>query len=62
MDWASARDDVEERLRVICVRFPEVREGPTANGRSWLIRRNHFCQIHTVDDGELEQGIMIFRH
>lgn len=61
MDWDALRDDVEERLRIICTGFPEVHEGPAANGRSWLIRRNHFCQIHTVADGDSERGIMIFR-
>ena len=61
VDWDQARDHVEERLRTICVALPEVHEGPAWNGRSWLIRRNHFCQVFTIDDREAHTGIMIFR-
>ncbi|MGD9797343.1 MAG: MmcQ/YjbR family DNA-binding protein [Acidimicrobiia bacterium] len=61
MDWDRARPDVEERLHEICVALPEVHEGPAANGRSWLIRKNHFCQVFTVDEGDTQKGIIIFR-
>jgi hypothetical protein len=61
VNWELERRVVEERLRDICVAFPEVHEGPAWNGRAWLIRRNHFCQVFTIDDGETHKGIMIFR-
>jgi hypothetical protein len=61
MDWGKQRADVEERLAKICFALPEVHEGPAWNGRSFKIRNRHFCQIHTVDDGEAEKGIMVFR-
>src|SRR3954469_15456756 len=61
MDWDQARDEVEERLRKICVALPEVHEGPAWNGRSWLIRKNHFCQVFTIDDADTHKVIMIFR-
>jgi hypothetical protein len=61
MDWGQARRSVEERLSKVCTALPEVHEGPAANGRSWLIRKNHFCQVHTVDDGDEQKGILIFR-
>jgi hypothetical protein len=41
--------------------LPEVHEGPAWNGRSWLIRKNHFCQVRTVDDGDAQKGVIIFR-
>jgi hypothetical protein len=61
MDWGRARDEVEERLRVICEALPEVHEGGAFNGRSWLIRKNHFCQIHTVDRDDAQHGLLVFR-
>jgi len=61
MDWGHVRGDVEDRLRKICVALPDVHEGPAWRGRSWLVRRNHFCQVFTVDDGEAQKGIIIFR-
>jgi hypothetical protein len=61
MDWGEMREQVEERLRKICVALPEVHEGPAANGRSWLIRKGHFCQVFTIDDGDSQKGIIIFR-
>ena len=61
MDWSRERDTVEERFRRICLALPEVHEGPAFNGRSWLIRKSHFCQVHTVDDGDDQVGILIFR-
>jgi hypothetical protein len=61
VNWELVRRYVEERLHDICIAFPEVHEGPAWNGRSWLIRKNHFCQVFTVDDGETHKGIMIFR-
>lgn len=61
MDWSRARNDVEARLATICTALPEVHEGPTFNGRSWLIRKNHFCQIHTMDVGEDQRGLLVFR-
>lgn len=61
MDWEREREDVEERLCKICVALPEVHEGPAWNGRSWLIRNNHFCQVFTVDEGNSQRGIIIFR-
>jgi hypothetical protein len=61
MDWDQVRGEVEERLRKICVALPEVHEGPAWNGRSWLIRKNHFCQVFTIADGEAHKGVMIFR-
>ena len=61
MDWGQAREAVEERVRKICVVLPEVHEGPAFNGRSWLIRKNHFCQVHTFDHGEDQHGVLIFR-
>lgn len=61
MDWGQERDVIEERLRKICVALPEVHEGPAANGRSWLIRKNHFCQVFTIDQREERKGILIFR-
>lgn len=45
----------------ICVALPEVHEGPAWNGRSWLIRKNHFCQVFTIDEGEDQRGVIIFR-
>ncbi len=61
MDWGQERKDVEERLRKICVALPEVHEGPAFNGRSWLIRKNHFCQVFTVVEGHEPRGIIMFR-
>jgi hypothetical protein len=61
MDWRQEREHIEERLRKICVGLPEVHEGPAFNGRSWLIRKNHFCQVFTVDEGDEQRGIIIFR-
>lgn len=61
MDWDGMRADVEARLEQICLALPEVHEGRAFNGRSWLVRKSHFCQIHTVDDGDAQIGIMIFR-
>ncbi len=61
MGWTERRADAEGRLRRICEELPEVHERPAGNGRSWLIRKNHFCQIHTVDDGDDQKGILIFR-
>jgi hypothetical protein len=61
MDWDQVRADVEERLRTMCVALPEVHEGPAWKGRSWLIRRNHFCQVFTIDDGGARKGVIIFR-
>jgi hypothetical protein len=61
MDWGQQREDVEERLRQICVALPEVHEGLAFNGRSWLIRKNHFCQVFTVGDGDEQRGIIMFR-
>jgi hypothetical protein len=61
MDWGKARDEVEARLEKICLALPEVNEGPAWNGRSWRIRKSHFCQVFTVDDGDTQKGIMIFR-
>jgi hypothetical protein len=59
--WDSLREEAEARLEKMCAALPETHEGGAFNGRSWLIRKNHFCQIHTVDDGEEQKGIMIFR-
>ncbi len=61
MDWGQVREEVEERLAKICVALPEVHEGPAANGRSWLIRKHHFCKVFTTDDGDAQKGIIIFR-
>jgi hypothetical protein len=61
MDWGKARDEVEARLEQICLALPEVNEGPAWNGRSWRIRKSHFCQVFTIDDGDTQKGIMIFR-
>jgi hypothetical protein len=61
VNWQLQRHEVEERLRDICVTLPEVHEDPAWNGRGWLVRRNHFCQVFTIDDGETQKGIMIFR-
>lgn len=48
-------------MNAICAALPEVHEGYSPNGRSWLIRKNHFCQVFTVDDRGGPKGIMIFR-
>lgn len=61
MNWDFERQVVEERWANICVALPEVHEGPAWNGRGWLIRRNHFCQVFTIEDGDTHKGIMIFR-
>jgi hypothetical protein len=61
MDWTSSRAEVEARLAAICTALPEVHEGPNPSGRSWLIRTNHFCQVHTVDQGDTEAGMLVFR-
>ena len=61
MDWGQRREDVEERLRRICVASAEVHEGPAFNGRSWLIRKYHFCQVFTVDEGDQQKGIIMLR-
>ncbi len=61
MDWGQVREEVEARLAKICVALPEVHEGPAWNGRSWLIRKRHFCQVFTTDDGDAPKGIIIFR-
>src|SRR5690349_6330173 len=61
MDWGKSRDEVEARLAKICLALPEAHEGPAWNGRSWKIRKSHFCQVFTVDDGDDQNGIIIFR-
>ena len=61
MDWERERAAVEERLRAICLGFPEAHEGPAANGCSWLIRKNHFCQVFTAEDDEGQRGAIYFR-
>lgn len=61
MDWKRERAVVEDRLRAICLAFPEAHEGPAWNGRSWLIRKNHFCQVFTVEADEVQRGMIYFR-
>jgi hypothetical protein len=61
MDWGRVRDDVERRLEKLCLALPDVHEGRAWNGRSWLIRKNHFCQVFTIDDGDDQKGMLIFR-
>jgi hypothetical protein len=61
VDWDHERVAVEARLRTICAAFPEVYEGPAWNGRSWLIRKNHFCQVFTAEDSAGNRGVIYFR-
>jgi predicted DNA-binding protein (MmcQ/YjbR family) len=61
VDWERERVAVEERLRAICLALPEAREGPAWNGCSWLIRKNHFCQVFTVDESEGQRGVIYLR-
>ena len=61
MDWDRERAAVEGRLQTICLALPEVHEGPAWNGRSWLIRKNHFCQLFIAEDHERKWGVIYFR-
>jgi hypothetical protein len=61
MEWGHEREDIEERLRQICVALPEAHEGPAFNGRSSVIRKNHVCQVFTLGDGDEQSAIIIFR-
>jgi hypothetical protein len=45
----------------MCAALPEVHEGPAWNGRSWLIRTSHFCQVFTVGEGSAQHGVLLFR-
>jgi len=72
--WGEVRDDAEKRLAALCLSLPEVHEQALPWGRHWRVRKNHFCQIWTLDSariakwtkvppaaGDDEGGMMIFR-
>jgi hypothetical protein len=61
VDWESERGAVEDRLRTICMALPEAHEGPAWNGCSWLIRKQHFCQVFTTEDDAGQRGVLYFR-
>lgn len=60
-DWGQVPNDVEERLRKICLALPEAREQQAWNGRRWLIRQRTFAHVFALDRGAGEIVMMQFR-